>query len=299
MIELRQLHQFVAVAEELSFRRAAERLHMAQPPLTVAIKRIEAELGTILIERTNRVTRLTEAGRAFLGGARRAIDHAEEAMRAAQRAGAGLTGTLRITFVASAAREVLPPILRRFRERHADVELQLIESMSARQVDALLADQADVGFVIPPVREAGRLRLDVLARNQLVAVLPEGHRLAGCNTVQLSDLADEPWVTASASQGPGLMERIQASCAQAGFAPRISQEAFQMDTIVSLVAGALGVALVARSLVTADRRGVVFRALSGPGTPVEYELAVAYGRPSPVLDAFSELVRAWADRRLV
>lgn len=125
MIELRQFRQFIAVAEELSFRRAAERLNMAQPPLTTTIKRIEDEVGTTLIERTNRIGRLTEAGHVFLDEARKTVNQAERAMLAAKRAGAGLTGTLRITFVASAAREILPSILLRFREHYPAVRLEL------------------------------------------------------------------------------------------------------------------------------------------------------------------------------
>ena len=108
MIELRQFRQFIVVAEELSFRRAADRLNMAQPPLTATIKRLEDTIGATLIERTNRITRLTEAGLVFLEEARKAVSQADQAVLAAQRAGAGLTGALRVTFVASAAREILP-----------------------------------------------------------------------------------------------------------------------------------------------------------------------------------------------
>ena len=122
MIELRQFRQFIAVAEELSFRRAADRLHMAQPPLTVTIKQIEEELGTLLIERTNRIARLTPAGRVFLEECKRTVIQAERAVAAARRAGAALSGALRVTFVASAAREILPPILRAFREQYPEVE---------------------------------------------------------------------------------------------------------------------------------------------------------------------------------
>ena len=117
MIELRQFRQFIVVAEELSFRRAADRLNMAQPPLTATIKRLEDTIGATLIERTNRINRLTEAGRVFLEEARKAVVQADQAVVAAQRAGAGLTGALRVTFVPSAAREILPSILLRFREQ--------------------------------------------------------------------------------------------------------------------------------------------------------------------------------------
>src|SRR6201985_2801970 len=145
MIEMRQLRQFIAVAEELSFRRAADRLHMAQPPLTVTIKQIEEELGTLLIERTNRVARLTPAGGLFLEECKRTVMQAERAVVAARRAGAGLNGALRVTFVASAAREILPGILRAFRERYPDVELTLADAMTAQQIAKIQADEADIG----------------------------------------------------------------------------------------------------------------------------------------------------------
>jgi DNA-binding transcriptional LysR family regulator len=291
-MELRQFRQFIAVAEELSFRRAAARLNMAQPPLTSTIQRIEEELGMVLIERTNRITRLTEAGQVFLEEARRTVRQAERAVHEARRASAGLRGTLRITFVASAARDILPIILRRFRHDYPDIDLELRELMTAPQIRALQADQADVGFLIPPLYEAGELEIDILARHDMVAALPDGHPLAGAPTIDLSMLACEPWIIFPAREGPGLHERIRVACALAGFAPRVAQEAQQMDTIVSLVAGGMGVALITRVIASNPRKGVIFRPLTGKGTPVTYELAVAYGRRSPALDAFARLVRS-------
>lgn len=294
MIELRQFRQFIAVAEELSFRRAAERLNMAQPPLTATIKRIEDEVGAVLIERTNRIERLTEAGRVFLDEARKTVNQAERAMLAAQRAGAGLTGTLRVTFVASAAREILPSILRRFREHYPAVKLELREAMTTQQLASLANNESDLGFVIPPLQDAENLKIEVVARNRLVAALPEGHPLTTAGQITLADMSQESWILFSARQGPGLHRIIHAACAKAGFSPRIGQEAPQMDTIASLVAGGMGVALVSRALATGGRRGVAFRELAGPGTPVEFELAIAYAHSSPVLDAFVAATRLHA-----
>jgi DNA-binding transcriptional LysR family regulator len=295
MIELRQFRQFIAVAEELSFRRAADRLHMAQPPLTVTIKQIEEELGTLLIERTNRIARLTPAGRVFLEECKRTVVQAERAIVAARRAGAGLNGALRVTFVASAAREILPAILRAFRAQYPDVELMLTEAMTAQQVTKIQTDDADVGFVIPPLRYADGLSVEVLAKNQMVAALPENHPLAQLQSITLSDLASEDWIIFPARQGPGLHERVLTACAQAGFVPRVGQQASQMDTIASLVAGGMGVGLVTRIIATANRPGVVFRDLTGIGTPVEYELAIAYGRSTPLVDAFLAVIRSRAN----
>ncbi|HEY0233643.1 MAG TPA: LysR family transcriptional regulator [Afipia sp.] len=291
MIELRQFRQFIAVAEELSFRRAAERLNMAQPPLTATIQRIEDEVGTILIERTNRITRLTEAGLVFLEEARRTVNQAEHAMLAARQAGAGLTGTLKIAFVASAAREILPAILLRFREHYPDVTLDLQEAMTASQIALLQKNSIDLGFVIPPLQNAERLHWEIVARNRLVAAVPEAHRLAQQEEIALTDMANEPWISFSARQGPGLHRIINAACAQAGFTLKISQEAPQMDTIASLVAGGMGVALVSRVLAKGGRQGVAFRELTGVGTPVEFEIAVAYVESSPLVEAFVAAAR--------
>lgn len=291
MIELRQFKQFIAVAEELSFRRAAERLNMAQPPLTATIKRIEDEVGAVLIERTNRIERLTEAGHVFLEEARKTVNQAERAMLAAHRAGAGLSGMLRVTFVASAAREILPSILLRFREHYPAVKLELREAMTTQQLASLANNESDLGFVIPPLQDADNLTIEVIARNRLVAALPEGHLLAKADQVTLADMSEESWILFAARQGPGLHRIIHAACNKAGFSPKIGQEAPQMDTIASLVAGGMGVALVSKALASGGRKGVVFRDLTGPGTPVEFELAIAYAHSSPILNAFVAATR--------
>ncbi len=295
MIELRQFRQFIVVAEELSFRRAADRLNMAQPPLTATIKRLEDTIGATLIERTNRINRLTEAGRVFLEEARKAVVQADQAVVAAQRAGAGLTGALRVTFVPSAAREILPSILLRFREQYPAIKLELQEAMTAQQIDLINAHEADLGFVVPPLRDADNLTSKIVARHRLVAAIPEGHPLARHEQIKLSDLAQDPWILFAARQGPGLHQIIIDACARAGFVPHVGQEAPQMETIVNLVAGGMGVALVSRALATGGRKGIAFRELAGPGAPVEFELAIAYAQTSPILEAFVTATRRHAE----
>src|SRR6266700_1868427 len=263
MIDLRQFRQFVALAEELSFRRAAARLNMAQPPLTAALRKLEAELGAVLIQRTNRVEGLTAAGEVFLVEARRALAQAERAIQSAKRASQGLKGSLRIAFVASAAHDVLPQTLRAFRQRHSDVELVLEEATTAQQIAALRQDRADIGFVVPPLRDAEDLAVVTIRSDHLLAAIPEGHPLAAQPSLSLADMASESWILFPARHGPGLHQRIVVACAQAGFAPVVAQEAVQMETIVGLVAGGLGVSLVPPSLARTGRRGVSFRAPVG------------------------------------
>lgn len=287
MIELRQFRQFVAVAEEMSFRRAAERLHMAQPPLTAAIRRIEAELGVVLIERSNRIERLTAAGNVFLVEARRAVAQSERAMEQARRVGRGLAGTLRVVFVATAAHDLLPGIVRAFRTRHADVALDLQEATTAQQAAALQDDRADVGLAAMPLPEGADLETVSLRKGSLMAALPADHACASHRKMRLADLSHEAWILFPPSFGPGLHRRIVTGCAQAGFTPGVVQQAVQMETIVSLVAAGLGVSLVPPALAQAGRRGVRFVELQGPGTPIRYELGLAYARRSPLVDAFS------------
>ena len=260
---------------------------MAQPPLTAAIRKIENEIGTSLIDRTNRVTRLTDAGRAFLDEARRTIAQADRALNIATRVGDGLTGALRVTFVPSAAHDLLPQILRAFRQKYPSIDLDLSEMTTAQQVASLIEGRADIGIVMPPLHHAKGLEMNILLRNQLVVALPEGHPLSLKPFIALNELAHEPWILFPARHGPGLYGRVLTACSQAGFIPHATQEALQMDTISSFVAGGIGVALVPASCAVMGRRGVVFRRPVGPGTPINYELALAYRQQSPVLDAFA------------
>ncbi|ALV60018.1 MULTISPECIES: LysR family transcriptional regulator [Burkholderia] len=291
MIDLRQFRQFIAVAETLSFRRAAERLHMAQPPLSAAIRKLEDEVGVALLERDNRGSRLTPAGEAFLLEARRTLEQAERAVAVARRAGAGLGGTLRLRFVDSTVNALLPLILRAFQERHPNVDFQLEEGTTAEQVLALRQDRTDAGLVVLPVADAGDVHVEPLLRDRMVAALPDGHRLARRRRIALAELADEPWVMFAAHHGPGMHALIVTACAQAGFAPRVVQQPRQMQTTAGLVAGGIGVALMPRLFVPMQPQGITFCELKDAGSPLAYELALAYRTPSPLVDALRESAR--------
>jgi len=291
MLSLRQLQQFLAVAESMSFRRAAARLNMAQPPLTAAIRQLEDELGVRLFERTNRITALTAAGLVLRDEARRTIVQAERAITLTRRAAAGLSGSLRIGFVATGIRHIVPELIPRFRASHPDVSLELVEAPTARQVAALLEDRLDLGIVVLPLPGdiERHIATRIILRSELAAALPSRHVLArkAGTPLALADLAREPWILFPETEGPGLHQRIWSACAAAGFAPNVSQRAIQMDTIVGLVAAGLGVALVPRLNRSERADDVVFRPLTGAGVPVLYEVAVAWRRSdkSPVLAA--------------
>ena len=294
MLELRQFRQFIAVAETLNFHRAAERLHMSQPPLTQALQRMEEELGVKLFERQPRGVRLTQAGALFLDEARRTIAQAERAITTARQAAQGFIGFLRIVFVSSAMNAYLPPVLQAFHQRHPEVVLKLHERTSSQQIKELQTEWADVGFLMPPALDANELQLETVFRESLVAALPRPHRLATKPRLRLQDLADEPFVLLPALQGPGLYAQILVACARAGFAPRLVQEAHHMRSLVGLVAAGIGVTLVPASLQDPRQTEVVFREFSETDSPPQYDLAVVWraANPSPVLHAFLAVVRA-------
>jgi DNA-binding transcriptional LysR family regulator len=294
-MELRHLRYFVAVAEELHFGRAAQRLGIAQPPLSQQIRRLEEELGITLLQRTKRRVELTEPGRIFLDGARQTLEQAAAAARMAQRAERGEIGRLAVGFVGPG--NWLPLVLRPFRARHPGVELTLHQLGTARQVDALKAGRLDVGLLRPPLSGGQGLSLETVAREAIVAALPRGHRLGTRRRVLLKGLKDEPFVLFPRAEGPGFYDQIVALCHKAGFSPRVVQEAAEMRTILNLVAGAVGVSLVPKPSSDLRLAGAVYRPLQGPTSWTELALAWRDGDDRPALRAFLGVVRAIRPRR--
>jgi DNA-binding transcriptional LysR family regulator len=299
VIELRQLRQFIAVAEELHFRRAAARLGMAQPPLSQAMGKLEQELGIELFDRSRRQVRLTEGGLVLLEEARQTIAQAERAVEAARRASRGQTGLLRITYVGAALYDFLPRLVRSYRQRFPDVELQLRERTTTAQVRALQRGEADVGFVRPPVFGADDLHHETVLRDRVVAALPEDHRFAALPSIALAELADEAFVGFPPYEGPGFHARLTAACEAAGFRMRVVQEAVQMHAIIGLVASGLGVALVPASMRGLGQAGVVYRDLDQTEAPLDVDLAVLWrrGEPSSVVTAFLQALREFSGAR--
>ncbi|CAI0932692.1 LysR family transcriptional regulator [Serratia entomophila] len=296
MLSLRQFQQFLAVAETMSFRRAAERLNMAQPPLTAAIRQMEEELGVRLFERSNRITGLTAAGEVLNLEARRTIVQAERAVTMAKLAGKGSIGTLRIGFVASAVRYLVPHIVTTFRRTHPMVVLELEEAPTARQISAIMADSMDVGIIALPIPLSAEPHVStkLVMESRLIAAIPAGHPLAlsSSSPLTLASLANESWVIFPGEEGPGLYGAILRACAEAGFTPHVTQRAIQMETIIGLVAAGLGVALVPELFRAPNREGVIFRDLVGIGTPISYRVGLVWqhGQSSAVLSSFLQSV---------
>lgn len=288
-MELRHLRYFVAVGDELNFGRAALALHIAQPPLSRAIRALEAELGATLFDRGTRGVRLTGAGAALLPEARRLLRDAEAFRDGARQYAAGAAGTLSIGFVSTAAYNVLPRIVPAFRARRPGVRLALREATSDVQPAALASGELDVGFLIPGSRDPA-LAYAPLHREPLMAALPARRRWPV--RVSLRSLAGEAFILFPREVAPELHDAIVALCRKAGFAPRIGQEAIQMQTIVSLVAGGMGVSLVPASLEHMRRDGVVYRPLAERGPRVEIGLAWRAADDSPLTRAFVAEARA-------
>lgn len=291
MIELRHLRYFITVAEELHFGRAAERLHMAQPPLSQQIRQLENLLGFQLFYRTKRSVQLTEAGHAFLADCRNLFKQLDQSIETGRQVSRGESGQLVIGFVSSAAYSVLPDILRAFRTQFPAVRLELHELPTHEQLQWLHARRIDVGFLRPPV-EAKNLRLTIIVREPMVVALPEAHALADQPAVALFTLANEPFILFPRPLAPRAYDQLISLCQQAGFSPNIVQEAMQMQTIVSLVAGGIGVAIVPVSLQNMQRTGVVYKPLQEQ-TPCS-EIAVAWRSddPSPTVKQFLAVVQS-------
>ena len=293
MIDLRRLTYFVAVAEELHFGRAAARLHIAQPPLSQAIRKLEDELGVELFRRNRRRVELTDAGRLLLDNGRPLLQEADRVEALLVKAGRGEAGRLRVGFVGSASYETLPAVLRAFRRDRPEVELTLREMTTPDQLAALGTGRIDVGLVRPPPRDVGPVDVLPLVEERLIAVLPDTHPLAARERVAVAELAEEPFVFFPRRIGVTLYDDVMDVCREAGFAPRVVQEADETHTVVSLVSAGIGVSLLPAAVETIRRPHVVFRPLSGPNTQLELAVALRRGDRSPLVGRFVEAARGY------
>lgn len=292
-MELRHLRYFVAVAEEKHFGRAAARLRIAQPPLSRAIQGLEKELGFTLFARNRRQVELTPAGRVFLSHAHGIFESLELAVHEAQRASRGESGRVVVAYPSTFAYSGLPELVRAFRTKFPAVEIVLRELSPQQQVEALRNGDIDVGFVRAPFEEPG-LTSELVRSEPLVVALPSGHPLAAQKIIALPLLAKEPFVMFPRVRGPAYFDQLMRLCHDAGFIPRIVQEAPQLD-IVSLVAAGLGVSLLPSSIRKFRRAGIALRPIAG-GPRTELRVAWSTRNASAVLREFLEAVRRYASR---
>ena len=264
-MELRHLRYFVAVAEEGSVTRAASRLGMQQPPLSQQVRALERELGFDLFKRVPKGVQLTAAGDVFLELAREVLARVDTAAKIAGRAAKGVVGMLSVGLTSSAALHAFAPaLLRAFRETYPGVHLTMKEGNAAALTDMVLAGKVDAALIRAPVSHPAGAVFRTLVSEEMLAVLPAGHRLAqGASTpIALKSLASEPVILVRRPGAPGLYADFLAACHRAGFAPPIAAEVESMITNVTLVAAGMGVSVVPASMRDIHRGGVVYRPIA-------------------------------------
>jgi DNA-binding transcriptional LysR family regulator len=294
-MELRQLRYFRAVAEELHFGRAGEKLAVAQPALSRQVQALEKELRVDLFDRAHRRVQLTEAGKVFLAAATRLLAQADQMIEDARRAARGETGRLIVAFVGSAMYGPFPTALRTFRDRFPGVDLVLDETETSVQHTGVLEGRIDVGLLRAPFNDA-ELVAETLLREPIIVALPQRHALARRPEVKLAELSNEPFVFFPRGPQPSYADGVWSACVAAGFRPRVVQEAIEMQTAIGLVGAGFGVCLVPAAVRGLRRPGVVYRLLAGnaPSTV----LVATYRRDnlSPVLREFLHTVRSESAR---
>lgn len=267
-MDMRHLRCLVAVAEELHFGRAAERLHLTQPPVSLAIKELEEELGVLLFERTSRRIALTRAGEDALRDARVVLAAADTLRKRAQEAAKGLVGSLSIGFISLPAYSFLPATLNTFTETYPRVQLGLHEGVTAEITRDVESGKLDVGLVFPTPDQPTSLSSRVVLAEPLMLAMPASHPMASQTRIDLSKLSQERFLGFERQYGPLMFDAIVATCMRHGFSPKLFH-ARQMHTIVSLVSGGIGVAMVPASVRAMHREGVVYKPIKGEKTIIE------------------------------
>jgi len=291
-MELRHVEYFVAVAEELSFTKAAERLSMAQSPISEQIRKLERELGVSLFDRTTRSVQLTEPGRIFYQQATSLLAAARRTAASARLAGEGRLGRLALAFGGSATYELMPQLIRAYKQRYPEVVLEVrSEMLTPMQVAGLLDDTISVGLLRPPVNGDG-LVIEVVREEPLVVLLPVNHPLASRVDLDLTDLRNEDFISYPSSPPSSVFLTTTDACRQVGFTPRIHQEVAETASLVALVAAGLGVALAPSSVRHLRIPGVTHRPLRAPETTVTLALAYKQGPVPPVVRGYLETVRS-------
>ncbi len=285
LVELRVWRQFLAVAEELHFGRAAQRLHMSQPPLTQAIALLEKRLQVRLFERTKRYVALSPAGAALLSEVRDLLNRARALPALARAAEAGELGRLRLGFVSTVGYLLLPEWVHSLRAQHPGVQLELLEATGDIQIHALERGEMDAGFMLhAPGFAPEALQSKLINSEPLIVALPKQHALAKLKRVTMAHVLPQPLVIFPRHIAPSLHDSIFALYHAAGCLPDVAQEAIQMQTIVNLVSAGLGVAWVPSSVQQFQRHGVVYREVQG-SVPF-CDTSLVWARSSPVLERF-------------
>jgi DNA-binding transcriptional LysR family regulator len=290
-MELRQLYYFVAVAEELHFGRAARRLNISQPPLSMQIRKLEDELNVRLFKRTSRCVELTEAGQFFLNEVRRILDNIDSAINIAKEAARGSIGKLSVGFVGPAIDTFLPDIIQTFRLQNPGIVLTLSESGTNEQIEALKVGRIQVGFARIYQHVLKDICSEVIWQEPYVLALPESHPFAAGGEIALSELKGQPMIMYPRIMQPSLYDSILRCCEVAGFKPKVLQEARTKHTTIALVAAGLGAAIVPESSRMLRSEGVIYLPIKDYLPVVEISMIWKAGDDSQVLLKFLDTVK--------
>jgi DNA-binding transcriptional LysR family regulator len=290
-MELTHLRYFIAVAEELHFGRAAKRVHIAQPPLSQSIRKLEDELGTALFIRTSRKVELTSAGSLFLEEARAIVSRAENSVQAMRQYAGGSKGCLALGFNEPAINTFLSTAIREFIRKYPEVKLSLFELETAEQLKALSERRIHLGIMRPFNCDLGALESRLLLSEEYVLALPRGHRLCARSKIELSSLKNEKFIMFPKTIQPALFECLTQCFQKHGFTPDIVQEAVTKQTTLALVESGLGIALVPESSKRLSPPGVVFKSVVGKLPSVDIYAVWQRGYNSPIVNNFLETIR--------
>lgn len=293
-MELRHLKYFIAVAEELNFRQAAKRLHMEQPPLSRQIHQLEEELKVELFQRNKREVSLTDAGQAFLGEARLTLAQAERATQVAMQFNGEQQKRITIGYETCAFDLMLSRMIYAFRESNPEVEIIFKGMISNAQTEALLKGEIDVGFVYLPIQQPEVLTQNI-RRKPVMVVLPEDHPLASLKTIPLSSLAEESFIIYPRLVKPNYYDFFITLCHQAGFQPKIVQEATPPFLILSLVSAGVGISVLGLSDEAEQYTGVVFREIDHPELYLDLGIIFPKQRSMATITEFVEVVKQFSN----
>jgi Transcriptional regulator len=292
-MELRQIRQFVALADTLNFHRAAKRLNMSQPPLSISMQKLEQELEVRLFDRLTRGVALTDAGLAALPHARKILRDVELMRDAASATVNGMRGRLGVGFVGSAVHGLLPKVVSLFRAERPLVELRLREDTSLAILKDLESGELDIGVLRTPVYNIGEMDLEPLYREEMIVVLPPDHPLRDRKTIRLEEIPDETFIGYDRSRLPSYHALTLAACEAAGFQPRIVEEAAYVQTMIALVESGIGIALAPATSRIPGANRVSYARLTVQKAPILIGLALATrkGETRPAQEAFKAALR--------
>lgn len=286
-VDLRRLRYFLAVAKELHFTRAAEKIGIRQPPLSMQIRQLEEAIGAQLFIRHSRGVELTPAGKLFQGAALDILARLEDAAAEARRHQAGNSGRLRLGFAgATYFHPAIPIIMRAYRTAHPDVVLSPEQSNTPALLAGLRDGRLDVAFIRPPAEEGDLVTLRPCLDEDMVIALPADHALGDEDPLPLAAIAGEELILFPRDIGPGLYDNVLSACHRAGFSPRLGQEASQIASIIPLVAAGFGVAVVPRSVGSIRGEGTIYRTIAGAAPHAPIALAFRNDDRSPLVAAF-------------